>query len=630
MKRRGMAVIAISVLILIAFCGCSNGVKDNVKTLSGSLAMSNSQNSEMKNAYELYYSKLIEEYARYGLYDDSVDGFPRGIMICDLIDFDGDGLKELFYVVCRYDSEYTVCVYGFDKARNNLMSIFEENPGTHGSIMPLKGEKNNYLLSSNFVTGGINDAGESESEMEYQIWEYKNNNFETIKTYKKISTDLVGINGELLGYESNYYTKGEGRPMVESEFLKDALQYNITSTEQLDLLSSQYSGRDKYPERAMLNVTSELLGRQSIFDEYGVNQIGKAWADYMGNGVLPDVIAVTDLNLDSYPEVIFGETAPSGALGVFACQFKDNQLQELELKIVNTTYFRNLSEFNDFDMKYYISVEDGSEHIFSVRSNENKIYGISEYSKEGSAIYKTAIAEIQLIDGQNGNKLTAYNINGEDVGEEKFYEYIERWKTKYTETEKLHSDYAFISTESGFDFKKFMLNYALGLTTIPDDLNEELRADEASLKVDILDNKKAVFQLTIPGLEEFYLTDLPGSLLGSAEYEFAVKFGEYDVNLVQWAFSPGKTKRGALVDMQSSLSRKKGELQGFEYIQQNVPVKKVEDSIVWELDMSQITDFNFKNINEYTVEIMCPKMTFSSLHDEKKVLTFGKREVVTN
>lgn len=630
MKKRGTGVIAIFVLALIAFCGCSNGTNDSVKMLSGSSAMGNNQNSEMKNAYELYYSKLIEEYARYGLNDDSGDGFARGIMTCDLVDFDGDGLKELFYVVCRYDSEYTVCVYGFDKARNNLVSIFEENPGTHGSIMPLKGEKNNYLLSSNFVTGGINDAGESESEMEYQIWEYKNNNFETIKTYKKISADLVGINGELLGYENNFYNEGDNVPMVESEFLKDSLKYNITSTEQFDLLSSQYCGRDKHPEQVMLKVTSELLGRQNNFDEYGVNQIGKECADYLGNEIWPDVIAVTDLNLDSYPEVIVGDTSSSGAHGVIAYQFKDNQLQELELKTVNSRYFRDLDEFNDSDMKHYISNKDGSEHIFSVLSYRDKIYSISEYTKEGSVIYRTLIGEKSLLEDKNGNKVTKFTLNGKDTTEEKFNKFTEEWRTKYKVTDKLHSDYTFLFLNNNFDFQKYMFEYAIGLSTIPDNLNENLRPDEAILNVEVLDDKKAVFKLKIPGLEEFYLTDLPGSPLGSAEYEFAVKFGEYDVSLVQWAFSPGKTKRGALVDMQSSLSRNKGELQGFEYIQQNVPVKKVEESIVWELDMSQITDFNFKNINEYTVEIMCPKMTFSFLHDEQKVLTFGKREVVTN
>ena len=630
MKKKGTTVIAIFVLVLIALCGCSHGVKDNVKTLSAVKATDTSKNSEMKNAYELYYSKLIEEYARYGLYDDSVDGFPRGIMTCDLIDFDGDGLKELFYVVCRYDSEYTVCVYGFDKERNNLKPIFEENPGTHGSIMPLKGEKNNYLLSSNFVTGGINDAGDSESEMEYQIWEYKNNNFETIKTYKEVSTELVGINGELLGYENNFYNKGEGTPMGDSEFLKDSLKYNITSTEQLDLLSSQYCGRDNRPEQAMLKVASELLDRENDFNEYGVNQLAKVCADYLGNGVWPEVIAVTDLNLDSYPEVIVGDTSSSGAHGVFAYQFKDNQLQELELKTVNTPYFRDLNEFNDSDMKHYISNEDGSEHIFSVLSYQDKVYSISEYTKEGSVIYRTLIAEKRLEEDENGNKVTKFTLNGEDTNEEKFDKFTEEWKTKYSATEKLHSDNTFLFLNNNFDFQKFMFDYAIGLSTIPDNLNENLRVDEATLNIEVLDDKKAVFKLNIPGLEEFYSTDLPGSLLGSAEYEFAVKFGEYDVSLVQWAFSPGKTKRVALADMQSSISCKKEDSQGYQYIKQNVPAKKVDESIVWEVDMSQIENFNFNNINEYTVEITYPKMAFSSLQDENKIFTFGKREVIAN
>lgn len=622
MKTRYLSVLVVLTLIVGSFCGCSMGnAEANAKTLADVSQGGNNQNSKTQIAYEQYYGKLIEEYVLYGLNDDSVNDFPRGIMTCDLIDFDHDGLKELFYVVCRNDYDYTVCVYGVDQKSKNLKRMFEENPGPDGTFMPLKGEKNNYLLVSNFVDEGI---------QRYQILEYKNNNFENIKTYTKKLEEVLNQEGAPIDWVPTYYTEDSSVGMSEEEFLKDTFQYGITSQDELNSLFNQYCGRDKHSQKSMVKVTSELLGKQIQFDEYGVNQIANELKQNFNEGSWLNAIAVTDLNFDGCPEVIGGEIAPAGALGVSAYQFKDNQLQKLELKIVDTAYFRNLSEFTDSIMKLYVSKEDGSEHIFSVVSNQNTISGISEYSKEGSAIYKTAIAEIRLVDGENGTKVTAYNINGKDVGEEKFYQYTEEWKTKYTATEKLHSDYAFLSPENAFNFKKFMLNYALGLITLPEDLNEELRANEASLKVEILEDKKAVFKLTIPGLQESYLGDLPGSVLASGEYTFAVEFGKYNISLMKWAFSPGKTKQVALTEMQSSLCHKKGDLQGYEYIQQNVPVQKVEESIVWEVDMSNMEGFNFKNINEYRVEIGYPKVECSTLQDEQVVLEFGKREVGAN
>ena len=82
--------------------------------------------------------------------------------------------------------------------------------------------------------------------------------------------------------------------------------------------------------------------------------------------------------------------------------------------------------------------------------------------------------------------------------------------------------------------------------------------------------------------------------------------------------------------MQSSLSKKRDGTGSYDYIEDGVPVRKEENSIVWELDTSKIGDVNLNNINEYTVEIVYPKKGYPAVQEERKVLEFGKREISSN
>ncbi len=631
MKIRGRALLTILLLGSIIFCGCTKIMGKDTEQSSKILETDsknesqsvetveddNNKNKEMKTAYSLYYSKLIEEYVNYGLGEDN----PDGLMTCDLIDFTGDGLKELFYVVCREDSIYTVCVYTYDEKNKRIKSIFEWDPGTHGTIMPLRGQGKNYLLSSNFVGECVN---------EYSIAEFKDDKFQYVKIYTEELEELVDKNGGPSTWVPSFYIKGSSTEMKDEDFLKDISPYGITSVKDFSLLFSQYCGRGKQAEKSLLKVTSEINDREVNYSEDAVIGIGEKCLNYLGNSTWPDVMAVTDLDLDGDVEVIVGDASSSGAIGILAYQFKENKLQELELKTVNTTYFRNLTEFNDSDMKLYTSNEDGSEHIFSVRSNGDVPYCISEYSKEGLCIYRNLIAEINQTEDEKGNKVTKYILEGKETTEEKYKAFIEKWKSKFSSTNKLHSDNTLVYLENNFDFGKLMFDYAIGLSSVPSNLNENLMAENATLKVEIQDNMKAVFKLTIPGLEERYLTDLPGTEIQSAEYIFRVKFDDYSLDLVNWSFSPGKAKLRNLIDMQSSLSKKREGTDSFDYIKDGVPVRKEENSIVWELDTSIMEGVNLNNINQYTVELLYPKKGYPGVQEESKELEFGKREVSSN
>ena len=182
-------------------------------------------NKQINKSYYYILKELIDCYGE--TKDISIN---PGVNYAELIDFNNDGIKELFVIYTKKPYEYYINIFSYDENSHEVKIKYSKNFNSGGFAYL---ENINFLYLDNIVLININelqtDAGYIEGNYTIQeylfdkYYQFKNNSFEELKLSRIkhiICDDLFNETTYLIEYELNK------NPIEEELYNTYMQQYN--------------------------------------------------------------------------------------------------------------------------------------------------------------------------------------------------------------------------------------------------------------------------------------------------------------------------------------------------------------------------------------------------------------------
>ena len=277
--------------------------------------------------YAVYLNKVKELINKYGEANVSSMGYYIGVPVVRLIDFDGNGIEELYCVYSEDNLYYANKQEVFGYIDDAVVSIFKSDVNNYGtSVEPFV----NYLTCSD-KTYLLTDSA-LQIDFSSSVWSELNANQFKSKISYSIRNNGTTMNEDLV------YTV-DGKEVVKSDYQNTVDSFIEAGTQTIYFMSQSQDQDNSII--LITNETLELLGYTSSVSEWKQLYIDAVKSDY----VISDYAgyALVNVDDDGIPELVcFGGDV---AHGLIIAWIKDGEVVYEQLGYSSFSYYPNENRF---------------------------------------------------------------------------------------------------------------------------------------------------------------------------------------------------------------------------------------------------------------------------------------------